>query len=131
MRVLLAAAILALTGCASTAAPRSAQLIGVWQGASDNAVGTSLELRSDGTALWNLKETFAISYRTDLGPTPHHLDLFGFQTGPLANRTLYCIFELPDRDTLRLDCEPSQEKRPLSFNPSQTQTFARQRSRQR
>ena len=59
------------------------------------------------------------------------LDLSGFTAGPLAGRTLLCIYELEGAGHLRLDCEPSRTGiddaaiRPKVFDPAQVQVFER------
>jgi hypothetical protein len=51
------------------------------------------------------------------------LDLFGFQTGPLKDRTLHCLVELNGEDEFRTDCEPGD--RPQQLDPQQMQEFVR------
>jgi hypothetical protein len=116
--------LLFLVACAHAPGYRS-PLLGTWVGESQNAAGSAFEFRADGTATWRLDQPFDIRYRVDDPLAPAHLDLFGFQTGPLKERTLYCLIDLVD-DRLRMDCEPSE--RPGSLNPEQTQVFIRKPS---
>lgn len=120
--------LLVLSACAHTPAhapEHRSPLLGTWVGESQNAAGSAFEFREDGTATWRLGQPFEIRYRVDDPMAPAHLDLFGFQAGPLKERTLYCLIELVD-DRLRMDCEPSE--RPGSLNPEQTQVFLRTES---
>jgi hypothetical protein len=121
-RMLSIAALLLLASCAHTV-PAPAPLVGTWVATSANAAGSSFEFRSDGSATWRLSQPFEIRYRLNSQTAPTHLDLSGFQTGPLEGRTLYCLVELA-HDNLRMDCEPTAH--PTSFDPDQTQVFTRQ-----
>lgn len=118
-----AAALLVLSSCAHTP-PKTALILGTWNGVSQNASGSSFQFRSDKSATWNLGQSFEIQYEIDDQSTPTKLDLFGFQVGSLRGRTLLCIVEFSE-NTLRMDCEPTE--RPTSFNPEQTQVFSRDR----
>lgn len=121
-------AIVASGGCGD-----SSGLTGEWVATSDNAHGSAFVFREDGAALWLLPDTFRIRYEADFGPTPHTLDLSGFDRGPLEGYVLYCIFELEGDSALRLDCEPGVDSergaglRPAEFGAEQTQTFERRR----
>lgn len=117
--------LLLLSACTHAPGHRS-PLLGTWTGESQNAAGSSFEFREDGTATWRLQQPFEIRYRVDDPLAPVHLDLFGFQTGPLEDRTLFCLIELAG-DRLRMDCEPSE--RPGALDPEQTQVFTRQSTR--
>lgn len=119
--VLVCLGLLFLAACAHAPGYRS-PLLGSWTGESQNAAGSAFEFRADGTATWRLGQPFDIQYRVNDPMAPAHLDLFGFQAGPLKDRTLYCLIDLAD-DRLRMDCEPSE--RPGSLNPEQTQVFTR------
>lgn len=106
---------------------QESRLLGAWVGEN----GTSFEFAPDGRALWifpgeETTDTFRIRYRYDPEAAPNHLDLFDFDRGPLAGRTLFCIAELMEADSFRLDCEPgtSEAVRPDDFT-GQTQTFRR------
>ena len=121
-------------GCASAAGePRSNPLVGTWEGVSGNAVGTQVVFASGGRATWRLGETFDVQYRFDAAAEPQRLDLFGFDRGPLAGRTLHCIYDLAVAGELRLDCEPGRADSPpdavrlQAFDPVQTQVFRRAR----
>ncbi len=100
----LAAALLA--GC-SSAPP----LVGRWTG--ENAAGYRMAFvfRGDGTAAWivtgaDVADSLEIRYEFDRSAEPHHLDLTGFEHGPLAGVTMYGILEFVDNDTFRLSLEP-------------------------
>jgi len=114
-------ATLLVASCAHVASDQP-QLIGAWNGTSGNAVGSSFSFRQRGDATWLVGQPFEIKYVANDLAAPTHLDLSGFQSGPLKDRTLYCLIELAG-NTLRMDCEPSE--RPAAFNPEQTQVFTR------
>jgi hypothetical protein len=116
-----AAFVLGLTSCAHTP-PTPSPLLGIWEATSQNAAGSSFQFRPDNGATWNLGQPFEIQYRVDDSSTPRQLDLFGFTSGSLKGRTLFCLIEISD-GTLRMDCEPTD--RPTALNPEQTQTFSR------
>ena len=119
--MLSSAVALFLASCAHT--PPTSPLLGTWVATSQNAAGSSFQFRPDGSATWNLGQPFEIQYQINDQATPTRLDLSGFKVGPLKGRTLYCLVELSE-ETLRMDCEPTAH--PASFNPEQTQVFARQ-----
>ena len=111
----------------------SRELTGRWVATSENAEGTSFVFGDDGTVLWLLPDTFHLRYETDPGASPRTLDLSGFDRGPLQGYVLYCIYEFPEDERLRLDCEPGvpgergSRIRPKTFGAVQTQTFVRRR----
>lgn len=113
----------ALASCAHAPSAK-APLVGTWAAISQNAAGSSFEFRPDKSATWRLGQPFEIEYEVDDQSEPTKLDLFGFQTGPLKGRTLFCLIEISE-SMLRMDCEPTE--RPSSFNPEQTQAFSRGR----
>ncbi len=133
LRYLLAGyAVVSLAACAAPApspvpapAPR---LLGTWDG-DDRS---TFVFREGGEALWILPistppDTFAIRYRYDATASPAHLDISGFQSGPLAGRTLYCIVEPSGEGAFRMDCEPGtvESARPAALNPAQTRGYRR------
>lgn len=127
MRAMAPFAFVLAIGCGATApaptpAPTPPTLEGAWAGESQNASGTGFLFRGDGTVTWTLGQAFEIQYRADLSSTPAKLDLFGFQGGPLAGRTLNCIIDIAG-ERMRMDCEPGSY--PAAFSDTQTQTFVR------
>lgn len=102
-------------------------LIGTWIGDDQ----TSFTFQAGERALWIFSagatpDTFVIRYRLDARPAPAHLDLSGFDRGPLAGRTLFCIIDAGEGESFRLDCEPgrSDQVRPSEFT-GQTRTYRR------
>ena len=69
-----------------------------------------LEFREDGTATWTLdsesqRGELNILYRFEPSHDPHHLDLRGFQEGPLVGYVLYGIVEFDETaSSFRFDC---------------------------
>lgn len=115
-----------LTACVSTKQKSSNQIIGKW----DNRSGQIMEFKADGNMLWifysaSKRDTFEIKYLTDFSSEPKQIDLTGFAAGPLKGKTLYGIIEFIPQHAIKLDFEPSKEKRPKEFNPEQTQTYYR------
>ena len=130
-RAVLLVASLGLACATAPPTPRSNPLGGTWVGASDNALGTQIVFASGGRATWRLGDDFAVQYRVDSQAGPKRLDLYGFDRGPLAGRTLLCVYDLSTAGELHLDCEPSrpdadaESVRPKAFDPAQTQIFRR------
>ena len=127
-RIALALVATLTAACAAmTASDPSDAILGRWIGQGGRAAGTSLEFRSDGTAIWMLSDTFQLEYRHSALGARHHIDLGGFAGGPLAGRTLYCLGQMPTEDTLRLDCEPGTDPsaRPATIDDDQVQVFTR------
>ena len=128
---LAAAPIIALSiGCAAvTATDPADRILGTWNGQEGRAAGTSMEFDSDGSATWTIGgEEYRLTYRYSALGSRHHVDLAGFTAGPLAGRTLYCLGQMPDEDTLRLDCEPGNDPsaRPATIDDAQVQIFRRE-----
>lgn len=140
-------AVSAGAACASARGGGAPSLAGEWtqrgdalHAAADTSRRQTFVFRDDATALWIIgtparRDTFAINYRLDPSVTPAKLDLFGFTSGFLRGRTLYCIADLAQiaaRDaSFRMDCEPGggatpESARPASFT-AQTVTYARVR----
>lgn len=118
--------LLFITACVSTKQKSSNNIIGKW----DNRSGQIMEFKADGNMLWifysaSKRDTFEIKYLTDFSVQPKQIDLTGFSTGPLKGKTLYGILEFTPEHAIKLDFEPSKEKRPKEFNPEQTQTYYR------
>lgn len=115
-----------LVSCTATKKLTEKNLIGAW----DNHNGQILVFRPGNEALWifyseTKRDTFNISYRTNLLMDPVHLDLTDFKSGPLKGRTLYGIVALEKHHAFRFDCEPSQKNRPMTFESKQTQRYYR------
>jgi hypothetical protein len=106
------------------------ELTGNWT----NREGQTLAFEPDGKALWLIKfgsqfDTFRIAYRYDCKQKPPSLDLSGFQSGPLAGKTLFGIVEWSSDSVFRFDAEAglSPEARPTKFNPEHTERYFRER----
>ena len=113
-----------LFSCVTTKQQTVSSIIGKW----DNNSGQILEFKTDDKAFWIFyseakKDTFEIQYRTDFSKKPQEIDLTDFKVGPLKGKTLYGIIEFTDKNTIRLDFEPTQESRPKEFDTKQTQTY--------
>ena len=126
------ALVLLATACASAGHPQtSPSLVGIWEGD-----GMVLNLRADGTGTWTVPavpDGFEVTWTFDASDRPFHFDLSGFESGPLAGKTLYGIVMMPDRDTLRWDAEPGPaggdgaSVRPSQLMPDDTRTLRRRR----
>ncbi len=106
---------------------------GAWESAKGDA--GRFEFRTDGGATWTLPmdsgpEAFELRYAFDASQEPAHLDLEGFDRGPLKGLALYCILAFEEGgDAFRLDCDPAgpgqgETARPVSFG-ADTRTYAR------
>ncbi|HMB93962.1 MAG TPA: hypothetical protein VKP65_24140 [Rhodothermales bacterium] len=113
-----------LGGCSKAAHP---SLEGTWVGEDAEGSRQTLIFRDDNTATWKIESSqftgsFDIDYTFDASTTPYHLDLTGFDTGPLTGRTLYGIIAFDGDESFRLDVEPGEvngngeEARPLTFS---------------
>ncbi len=116
--------ILLFFSCSSQ--PDCYDLAGRWT----NREGQILEFQPGGKALWLIQfgsqfDTFPVLYSYTCKQKPAHLDLSGFQAGPLVGKTLFGIIEWMSDSTFRLDAEPgtSPEVRPTTFNVEQTQRY--------
>jgi uncharacterized protein (TIGR03067 family) len=108
---------------------RKDRIVGVWT----NDAGQTFVFRDDDSLLWIFEsgsraDTFRLTYNFDPDTTPNTLDLHGFRTGPLANRSLFGIVRFED-DRLACDFEPGVEEsvRPKTFDPEETQVYRRVR----
>jgi len=95
-------------------------LVGHWQGLEGR--GGAIEFREDGTASWTLgedtnRDTFDIEWSLDPSASPTALDLTGFDHGPYAGFSLFCIVDIPAPEAFRLDCVPGEDPaaRPNDF----------------
>jgi hypothetical protein len=130
--LLLAALLVAVSAPAARAQQPS--ILGGWSGVDGRGVKQTLEFREDGKATWRLEMpqggmSLDIRYAYDAASSPKRLDLFGFESGPLAGRTLYGIVEFTTEGALRFDCEPGgpgdgDKVRPAAFT-EQTVTYER------
>lgn len=116
--------VLFLTACNAPSSCR--ELGGRWA----NREGQSFYFEPGGKALWMVRfgskvDTFVMEYRYDCKKQPAHLDLSGFQSGPLSGKTLYGILEWNNDSSFRFDAESgiSPDVRPATFNTEQTQKF--------
>lgn len=95
-----------------------------------NREGQVFSFEPEGKALWLIKfgsqfDTFPITYRYDCKQKVATLDLTGFQTGPLAGKTLFGIVEWSSDSVFRFDAEPgtSPVARPTTFNAEHTERY--------
>jgi hypothetical protein len=106
--------------------PKGPSLLGRWEGVDSEQGLQTFVFERGGTAHWVLEyqgksQTFDVRYRLDRSATPHHLDLTGFASGPLAGQALYCLAEVGEQ-TLSIDCRPGEAKaggetaRPRAFS---------------
>lgn len=107
--------ILAAALLAACAAHEHEELLGAWTAEDAESRRHTFTFEPRGRATWAVEgggvdEDFAIRYVYDHEPAPHHLDLSGFERGPLQGQTLYCILEWEgsEADAFRLDCEPGE-----------------------
>lgn len=103
-------------------------LVGTWSGSG--SAGT-ITFEDDGSASWVLGEasaadTFDVEYELDPSADPTALDLTGFDHGPYAGHSLFCIVDFPAPEAFRLDCVPGDDPaaRPEDFG-NQTIRFER------
>lgn len=105
------------------------ELSGRWT----NREGQVLRFSPNGKALWLIKfgsqyDTFPISYAYNCKEKIPTLDLSGFQSGPLAGKTLYGIIEWSSDSVFRFDAEPgtTPEARPAEFNSEHSERYFRE-----
>ncbi|MCB0533457.1 MAG: hypothetical protein H6574_20960 [Lewinellaceae bacterium] len=115
--------LLSITGCTDSTCRT---LSGRWS----TREGQSFYFQENGHGLWLVRfgskiDTFPMAYRYDCGKQPIELDLSGFETGPLAGKTLFGILEWNSDTSFRFDAEAgtSPTVRPSTFESDQTQKF--------
>lgn len=97
-------------GCGDGAA--EGPLAGAWVGQDSAGSRMGLVFQEGGTVLWiadripGVQDTTALRFRVDTAATPGRLDITGFMSGPYAGMTLFGIYQLQGRDTLRYQYEP-------------------------
>lgn len=105
--------------------PSGPSLVGRWESIDSEQGKQTFVFERGGGARWILEyqgkgQTFDLRYELDRSPTPHHLDLTGFASGPLAGQALYCLAEIA-ADELKIDCRPGEPeadgetRRPKAF----------------
>jgi hypothetical protein len=111
------------TACTATEPPT---LNDEWTGVDARGNRMTFVFAESGDALWIVEpaglgiDTVALSYRADLSLTPVHIDLDGFDHGPLEGFTMYGILEFDGPDSFRLDLEPGLPGGdPAEFRPSE------------
>jgi len=87
------------------------RLLGSWAGQNETRGSMSFTFDKDGNTTWvvNLPsgpETMNISYSTATQDGSLHVDLSGFEDGPLRGLTMYGLISFDGSDTLRIDFEP-------------------------
>lgn len=100
------------------------ELVGTWEGEGPDGGSSTWEFAEDGTLTWELpgvpEGMFGdLSYEVVSSGDRREIDIAGFEQGPMAGQTLYCIAEFPAPDSLRIDCAqgPADDdsSRPDSF----------------
>jgi len=110
------------------------KLLGEWSGVDAHDNHQTFIFNADNTVTWIIAAagTLNVDYRFDSDTSPYQLDLLGFNTPPLENKTLFGIIEFMGNNSFRFDCEAGQsdqngEKfRPASFTKD-TVTYTRTR----
>ncbi len=122
-----AVALLLVAGAlASGCSQHAEELFGSWSGEDADGKRHTLSFRERGRAMWVLEgdgetQSYEIRYALDDKVTPHRLDLTGFESGALEDKTLYCILEFESASAFRLDCaagapgEEGESARPSDF----------------
>jgi len=110
--------------------PPNNSLIGTWK----NNKGEILEFHKDQSALWlfdndadGITDTFHLMYHANYEVEPIQVDLYDFETGPLAGVTMYGIVAFQG-NSFKFDYEPgdSPDARPGDFDEAKTQTYIKQ-----
>lgn len=96
--------------------------------------GQCIEFLADGQALWITRfgsqfDTVRMAFRYDCTKQPAELDLFGFSSGPLTDKTLFGILEWSSDTAFRFNAEPGTDPavRPQTFESDQTMKFLKGR----
>jgi hypothetical protein len=122
-------AILSSTGCE---APACRELRGRWS----TKEGQCIIFQQKGNALWLTRfgsqmDTVRMQFRYDCTKQPVELDLHGFQSGPLTDKTLYGILEWTSDTAFRMNAEAGTDAtlRPKAFESDQTMQFVLDREK--
>jgi hypothetical protein len=109
-------------------------IVGEWSNVHPQGGPNTFTFREDGTATWAFEAemvgTMELTYTIDYDVTPHHIEITGFESGPLAGVTMYGIIEFDEDVAFRVDFEPgppdaaADEIRPNEFT-HQTQFYTR------
>lgn len=105
--------------------PSGPSIVGRWEGIDSDQGKQTFVFETGGAGKWALEyadksQTFDLRYELDRSATPHHLDLTGFASGPLAGQALYCLAEV-GAEELKIDCRPGEPgasgetRRPTAF----------------
>ena len=133
MKKLFSAVLLVLASCAIV---RSVALDSTWKGEVHPGVMSTLEFNSNGNLRWTFElptgtDVYELEYEIDFDTEPHHVDITGFNKGPLAGQSLYGIAKWDD-DILTVEALPGapgnggEDIRPTEFS-AQARTFKRVR----
>jgi hypothetical protein len=105
-------------------------IVGEWTGKSGMGNEQLFTFRGNGTMDWfvdaggNQFSLEGMYYERDATQSPQTLDLMGFKSGPLTDRTLFGIIEFIGEDSLRFDAEAGaigdSSVRPSIFTESTT-----------
>lgn len=105
------AALVASVGLSACGGERS--IIGEWSGedAEGNRIG--FVFQEGDVAEWVVQargmanpDTIEMRYEVDRSVSPHHIDLDGFEQGPLEGVTMVGIYEFTAGDAFRIDLAP-------------------------
>jgi hypothetical protein len=105
--------------------PAEHSLVGEWSGNHPQGGANILLFRANGTAEWRFDNPQMsktnLRYTIDYSTTPHHIQISGFDHGPLQGLVMHGILEFPCPNRFRLDLEPAlpaddpDEIRPKAF----------------
>lgn len=126
---LAACSLVLLSSCSET----KPTLIGQWSGLDTRGNHQTMVFHEDDSLTWIIAGmgTLKVEYRFDPSTMPAQLDLIGFESPPLAGKSLYGIVEFEGANSIRFDCdaggamEPGENYRPTDFTKD-TVTYARQ-----
>lgn len=102
------------------------QFVGSWLEEGPGEAEAQWVFSEDGTLSWNVigQESGAfggLRYEVVSTGSPYELNISGFEEGPMAGQTLYCIAVFPGDDAMRMDCKPGppeggETNRPATFS---------------
>jgi hypothetical protein len=110
------------------------RLIGNWQGQNDTRGSMSFSFAADSTATWIVQlptgpDTSRVSYTATAHDGRLHIDLSGFERGPLVGSVMYGLIEFAGSDTIKMDFEPGppgdEQVRPSDMTSADVMTLVR------
>lgn len=112
-----------MTACGGDGGSR---FVGAWLEEGPGEAEAQWVFSEDGSLSWNVigqpSGAFGgLRYEVVSTGSPHELNITGFEEGPMAGQTLYCIAMFPGDDSMRMDCEPGpaeggETSRPVTFS---------------